>query len=45
MGLFGCCSKKNDVTNEDGSMQVFDKTFKVNCNFRLVGKSESKTFF
>ena len=29
MGLFGCCSK-NDVTNEDGSMQVFDKTFKVN---------------
>ena len=34
MGLFGCCSK-NDVTNEDGSMQVFDKTFKV-------GPSESE---
>jgi len=28
MGLFGCCSK-NDVTNEDGSMKVFDKTFKT----------------
>ena len=27
MGLFGCCSK-NDVTNEDGTMQVFDTTFK-----------------
>ena len=34
MGLFDCCSK-NDVTNEDGSMQVFDKTFKV-------GPSESE---
>ena len=43
MGLFGCCSK-NDVTNEDGSMQVFDKTFKVNFDFLLVDESEARVY-